>query len=84
MIWSIKWTKSAFKILGKLSTTDQRRIMKKLDEVKLSPDDFTTSLKNRNELKIRIGDIRLFIEPDKGNLIILVIKIGDRKNIYKR
>ncbi len=84
MIWSIKWTKSAFKTLEKLSTTDQRRIMKKLDKVKLSPDDFTTSLTNRNELKMRIGDIRLFIELDKGNLIILVIKIGDRKNIYKR
>ena len=70
--------------MEKLNTSDQRRIITKLDEVKLSPEDFTTSLANRNELKIRIGDFRLFIELNRGKLNILVIKIGNRKNIYKR
>lgn len=58
--------------------------MNKLEEIKTSPDDFTSSLAILNQLKIRIGEFRLFIELDRGKLIILVIKIGNRKNIYKR
>lgn len=82
--WTIKWTKSAFKKLQKIQVKDQKRILSKLDEIRIQPDEFVKKLTNRNELKLRIGDFRLFIELNRGKLIILVLKIGDRKSIYKK
>ena len=84
MNWKVKWTKSALKKLQKIQIKDQKRIINKLDEIMREPDDFIKSLTSRKELKLRVGDYRLFIEIDRGELIILVLKVGNRKNIYKK
>jgi mRNA-degrading endonuclease RelE of RelBE toxin-antitoxin system len=52
--------------------------------MKENPNDFVSTLTNRNEFKLRVGDFRLFIELDRGELIILILKVGDRKTIYKK
>jgi len=33
--------------------------------------------------RLRVGDYRVILDIDEGNLFILVIKIGHRKKIYK-
>ncbi len=33
--------------------------------------------------RLQVGDYRVILDIDEGNLIILVIKIGHRKKIYK-
>jgi len=33
--------------------------------------------------RLRVGDYRVILDIDEGNLIILVIKIAHRKKIYK-
>ncbi|MHA1910315.1 MAG: type II toxin-antitoxin system RelE family toxin [Candidatus Kariarchaeaceae archaeon] len=56
----------------------------KLKKIRKKPDDFAQKLANRSEMKLRVGDIRLFIELNRGKLIILILKVGHRKNIYKK
>ena len=82
--WEIRWTRSAFKTLQKLQRNDQKRVLSKLEEIQMKPYDFIQKLTNRSELKLRVGNIRLFIELDRAELMILILKIGQRKNIYKK
>ena len=50
-------------------------------EVLLAQD--STEITKPLDADFRIGDFRLFIDLDRSNLLISIIKIGDRKNIYK-
>jgi len=42
-----------------------------------------TKLVGDSGYRLRVGDYRVILDIDEGNLIILVIKIGHRKKIYK-
>ena len=39
--------------------------------------------KRETAYKLRIGDYRVIIDLEKDKLIVLIIKIGHRKNVYK-
>jgi mRNA interferase RelE/StbE len=77
------FSKQAESFLDKLENSDRERIVKTLDRIKIRPERFLEKLIGEEGYKFRIGDFRLFIDLDKGNLLISVIKIGYRKNIYK-
>jgi len=78
--------RSAAKMLRKLSKSTQKRIISKLSEIENSlPSLDETKLKGNNPFhRIRVGDYRIIYEIQNEVLIILVIKIGHRKDIYKR
>jgi mRNA interferase RelE/StbE len=40
-------------------------------------------LQGRDGFRLRIGDWRLIYEVDRGRLIILVVEIGPRGDVYK-
>jgi len=63
-----------------------RRIKKKIDSLAEDlPDPATTKMKGNNTFhKIRSGDYRIVYEIHEHRLVILVVKIGHRKDIYKR
>ena len=82
-MYNIIFSKQAESFLDKLENSDRERIIKTLDRIKIRPERFLEKLIGEEGYKFRIGDFRLFIDLDKGNLLISVIKIGDRKNIYK-
>ncbi len=35
-------------------------------------------------MRIRIGDYRVVYEVHDGELLVLVLKVGDRKEVYRR
>ena len=82
-MYNIIFSKQAESFLDKLENSDRERIIKTLDRIKIRPERFLEKLIGEEGYKFRVGDFRLFIDLDKGNLLISVIKIGDRKNIYK-
>ena len=63
-----------------------RRIKKKIDSLAEDlPDPATTKMKGNNTFhKIRSGDYRIVYEIHEHRLVILVVKIGHRKDIYNR
>ncbi len=83
MIYEVKFTKNAEKFLDKLEQADRERILKALERIRIRPERFLEKLVGDEGYKFRVGYYRLFLDLDKGNLFILVIKIGYRKNIYK-
>lgn len=74
---------NAEKFLKKLNRIDQKRIINKLKELQKNPEIGVPLTANLAGLwKIRIGDYRLIYEIRKQELVVLVLKIGHRKNVY--
>jgi prevent-host-death family protein len=49
------------------------------------PDPNTTKMKGNNSFhKIRTGDYRIVFEIHDDRVVILIVKIGHRKDVYKR
>lgn len=86
MVYRIEYRPSVKKSLRKFPKTDQKRILDRIDAIAENlPDPATTKMKGNNNFhKIRIGDYRVIYEIHDDILVILVSKIGHRKNVYKR
>jgi len=86
MIYTIKFRPSVEKSLKKLPKKELIRIKRKIDALAENlPDPATTKIKGNNKFhKIRAGDYRIIYEIYDDTLVILVAKIGHRKDIYKR
>ena len=72
----------AKKQLIKLERNIQERIISALEKIRIRPESFITKLVGDQGYKLRVGDYRVIMDIDKNSLIILVIKVGHRKNIY--
>ena len=86
MTYRIEFKRSAAKALKKISKTDQKRIGNKIDSLAENlPDPATTKMKGDNPFhRIRVGDYRIIYEIHGDILLIVVLKIGHRKEIYRR
>ncbi len=90
MVWRIEFDPRAVKELSKFDRPIQQRILKVLREKIATLDDprnIGEALRGE-ELgrfwKYRIGDYRVICEIRDAEIVILVIRIGDRKEIYRR
>jgi mRNA interferase RelE/StbE len=86
MQYSVEFRPAVLKSLKRLPKKDLRRIKKRIDEVAENlPEPVTTKMKGSNSFhKIRSGDYRVIYEIHDNRLVILVVKIGHRKDVYKR
>lgn len=83
-MYIVKFTENTESQLKKLGKEVQERIIKVLERIRIRPETFVEKLVGELGYKLRIGDYRLILDIDRNKLIILVIKIGHRKNIYKK
>ena len=83
-MYEIIFSRKAKKQLFKLERTIQERIIFALERIRIRPEDYLTKLVGDPGYKLRIGDYRVIMDIDKTNLLILVIKIRHRKDIYKK
>ena len=85
MSYRIEIKRSAAKALKKIPKANRKRIVEKIDSLAESPPNpDTTKMKGDNPFhKVRVGDYRIVYEIQEDVLVILVIKIGHRKDIYR-
>jgi mRNA interferase RelE/StbE len=85
MIYTVKFRPAVGKSLKKLPKKELIRIRRKIDALAENlPDPATTKMKGNNNFhKIRAGDYRIIYEIHDDTLVILVAKIGHRKDVYK-
>ena len=86
MKYSVEFRPAVLKNLKRLPKKDLRRIKKRIDDLSENlPDPATTKMKGNNSFhKIRSGDYRIIYEIHNDRLVILVVRIGHRKDVYKR
>jgi mRNA interferase RelE/StbE len=85
LTYRVEFTKSAAKALRSIPRKDQKRIAKKIDQMTVAlPSPETTKLKGNNPFhRVRVGNYRIIYEVNAGCLLILILKIGHRKDVYR-
>ena len=76
--------KKATDSLNKLEDKIKIRIWNKLQECKVDPFRFFEKLVEIASFKLRVGDWRVIADIFRDKEIIIVLKIGHRKNVYDR
>ena len=86
MKYRVEFKRSAAKALKKIPKSDQRRIRDRIDSLAENlPESATTKMKGDNPFhRIRVGDYRISYEIHCDILVIMVLKIGHRKEVYRR
>lgn len=89
MAWKIELSAQADRELSKLDSQQSKRILKFLRD-RLAPLDNPRSLGQAlhgSELgefwKYRVGDYRLICKIEDQGLLILVLRVGHRREIYR-
>ncbi len=88
MVWKVELDSAAEKELGKLDRQIAIRILKFLNERLAKSDDprlLGESLKGRFEeyWKYRVGDYRVICNILDSTLTVIVVKIGNRREVYR-
>ena len=83
MSYDIIFTDTSRNQFFKLDKKMQERIIKVLERIRIRPEAHVKKLVGDPGYRLRVGEYRVIIDIIKEKLIILVIKIGHRKNIYK-
>ena len=69
--------------LKKLDILISDRILKTLERIKIRPHYYVKSLSGSPRFRLRVGEYRIILDIQNKKLIILVLELGHRKNIYK-
>jgi len=85
MKFQIIWSESAADGLRKLDRTVAKRIYKKVSQLGENPYHFDVKkMVGEPYFRLRVGDYRIVFDIQNDMLRILVLKVGHRKNIYKK
>jgi mRNA interferase RelE/StbE len=89
MAWKIEFDPAAIKELEKLDKTVERRIVKFLRERVANLDDprqIGGSLQGTKSglWKYRVGDYRVICSLEHDRLVVLVLQVGHRREVYNR
>ncbi len=82
-MFEIEFSESAEKQLYKLEKQVQIRIVSTLDRIRIRPYPFVKKLVGSPYFRLRVGDYRVILDIKDYKLIIFVIELGHRSNIYK-
>ena len=82
-MYEIILAKNVEKYIDKLNSKDRERILNSLEKLRIRPSAYLVRLVGEKTYKFRVGNYRLIIDLNNNKLIVLVINIGHRRNIYK-
>jgi mRNA interferase RelE/StbE len=84
--YKIEWKRSAARELRKLPREAVSRILQAVEE--LSADPYPTGVRklvgSEQTYRIRVGDYRVVYSVFSSTLVIQIIRVGHRKDVYNR
>ena len=81
-MYSIEFTQTAEKQFDKLPKEVQIRIINVFERIKIRPFHFIKRKEGTPYFIMRIGDYRAVLDIKTDILVIYVMEVGHRKNIY--
>lgn len=85
MSYSIVFVPSAQRSLQQIEKRDQKRIVARIDA--LAEDPYPPGARKLSggtaEFRIRIGDYRVIYSVNDVEILVVVIRIGHRKDVYR-
>lgn len=84
MAYRIEYTTPAAKFLRTLDRSLQRRVLTRIETLQDNPRPTTAvKLTGHDAYRIRIGDYRVIYAIADERLVVLVVEIGHRREIYR-
>lgn len=85
MRYDIEFRPAVLKTLKRFPKRDLVRIKKKIEETADNlPNPDLTKMKGNNDFhKVRSGNYRIIYTIEEDRLVILIVKIGHRKDVYR-
>ncbi|MGI8642040.1 MAG: type II toxin-antitoxin system RelE family toxin [Pyrinomonadaceae bacterium] len=85
MKYQVDFKPSAARELRKLPKDIAKRISKKIDSLADNPFPYGyTEMKgSQNYYRVKVGDYRIIYTVEHGEILILVVSIGHRREIYR-
>lgn len=83
--YSIEYTASAAKALQKLDANVVKPILAAIQKLAEEPRPAgSVKLVGSDRLRVRVGDYRVLYVIDDAVLVITVVKVGHRRDVYER
>lgn len=86
MAYNVAFTRQAAKTLQRIPADIARSIRVKIEQIAENPfasHPDVTKLQNREGYRLRIGDWRIIYDIQKDKVLVLVLKIGLRGEVYR-
>ena len=81
--YRISIKRSAAKEIERIAPKDQKRIVEKIRSLRDNPrPPGSKKLSGQEKYRIRQGDYRILYQIEDGELIIVVVRVGHRRDVY--
>ena len=80
--YEVKWTETSTRLLEKMESVDAERILEKMKLVSKNPFHYIKRLNGIPLYSLRTGKYRAIMSIEREKLVILVVEVGNRKNVY--
>lgn len=88
MAWTVEVSEKAFRSLRKMDKQAARRIRDELSEIAKLEDPRSRGKALTGNLagvwRYRVGDYRILCDIEDGRLVILVVDVAHRREVYRR
>jgi mRNA interferase RelE/StbE len=82
--YDVELSNSAARAFRKLDRVTQRRLARAIDSLALNPREGATKLSASDDIyRVRSGDYRILFTIQDTQLLVLVIAIGHRREVYR-
>lgn len=86
MAYTVTFKPSALKSLRKLDDDTRERILRTV--IRLETNPYQTpgaqKLQGREGFRLRVGTYRVLYEVHQSRLLVLVVEVGHRREVYRR
>ncbi len=84
MSYKIEFSLRAVKDIKKFEKNVKENIVNALERINVRPYQFVKRLIGTKYYRLKVNEYRVIIDIQNDKLMILVITLGHRKNIYKK
>jgi mRNA interferase RelE/StbE len=83
-MYAVELVPSAAKALAKLQPAGRRRLARRIDQIAEDPRADAVKLRGADDVwRARVGDYRILYLVQDERLIVLIIRIGHRRDVYR-
>ena len=83
-MYSVEFLPSAARALEKFDRAVQRRIGRRIDRLAADPRAGAVKLRGADDVwRARVGEYRILYSIADERLVVLVIKVGNRRDVYR-
>jgi mRNA interferase RelE/StbE len=83
-MYAVEILPSAAHAVAKLDRAIQRRIARRIDRLAEDPRGDAVKLRGADDIwRVRVGDDRILYAIEDERLVVLVVKVGHRRDVYR-